>query len=222
MFSNTARRATCKRSQDAYRAPTRKAARSLRRLRLVRTTASGAARRLPSPNPTPRRQQCGGSRPAGSRSNPRQRTTHQQFYARGHLHALAIVRGRPYTGRLVRRRGRVAEGGALLKRYTGQTVSRVRIPPSPPAPLAQIAGQRRTAVTAGPSDSGRPRCGATRSNPAVAVHSSNRSPVVRDRDGRNGEIRPMTTIARPGRPVRQPRGCSGRSRLRNSQTAGGD
>jgi hypothetical protein len=32
----------------------------------------------------------------------------------------------------VRRRGRVAEGGGLLNRYTGHTVSGVRIPPSPP------------------------------------------------------------------------------------------
>src|SRR5262245_42980775 len=32
----------------------------------------------------------------------------------------------------LRRRGRVAEGGGLLNRYTGHTVSGVRIPPSPP------------------------------------------------------------------------------------------
>ena len=30
------------------------------------------------------------------------------------------------------RGGRVAEGGGLLNRYTDNTVSRVRIPPSPP------------------------------------------------------------------------------------------
>ena len=34
--------------------------------------------------------------------------------------------------RLIWRRGRVAEGGGLLNRYTGKPVSRVRIPPSPP------------------------------------------------------------------------------------------
>lgn len=46
---------------------------------------------------------------------------------------LAITNNAIYTGASPKRRcGRVAEGGALLKRYTGKTVSRVRIPPSPP------------------------------------------------------------------------------------------
>ena len=37
-----------------------------------------------------------------------------------------------------RRGGRVAEGGGLLNRYTGNTVSRVRIPSSPPLRLCDV------------------------------------------------------------------------------------
>ena len=41
---------------------------------------------------------------------------------------------------LMRRRGRVAEGGGLLNRYTGNTVSEVRILSSPPLSPVQVGG----------------------------------------------------------------------------------
>src|SRR6516165_85130 len=51
--------------------------------------------------------------------------------------ALPLLTGKAIFSRgfLLRRRGRVAEGGGLLNRYTGHTVSGVRIPPSPPKPI---------------------------------------------------------------------------------------
>ncbi len=60
---------------------------------------------------------------------------------------LAITNNAIYTGASPKRRcGRVAEGGALLKRYTGKTVSRVRIPPSPP--LNSLISRHKTRVLA--------------------------------------------------------------------------
>ena len=57
---------------------------------------------------------------------------------------LALRQARIYTGASPERRcGRVAEGGALLKRYTLKGVSRVRIPSSPPFPIELIFDRKR-------------------------------------------------------------------------------
>ena len=54
---------------------------------------------------------------------------------------LAFDLQRPYSQPL-RSCGRVAEGGALLKRYTFNGVSRVRIPPAPPDSLFVLIPDR--------------------------------------------------------------------------------